>query len=616
MVMRTLVVVLALSGVTALAGELTWRRLDEPGIPPMFDHSAAYDSGRQKLVVFGGTAFLDYNGWPRIIENVWEWDEAGWSAIPDSGLPYNVTDGGMVYDSTRDVCVYFGGMTWNRQASNVVAEWDGKNWTVRKFPLVPDPRYSFGMAYDDERDRVVVFGGTNGFGVFNDTWEYDGNQWRKVSDTGPPGRHSLAMAYDPNTQKVMLHGGIHWANYQLFDLADTWTWDGNDWTRVDVAGTAPYRNLHAMGFDPARNRMVLYGAYIGHQGARSSMDTWEFDGNQWHAIELDRRLLPRDRAALVTDSKAGSLTLIGGNDGLAFSEVWRLGESDWIMEDPAPTARFGASMVYEPTSEKLILFGGGRYQYLADTWTFFDGQWTRLPLDTSPSPRAFSAMCWDEANEEIVLFGGKNSYSSFLADTWIFRDGEWISSNATGPPPSRYPRMYFDRNLNKVVLIAGEFAPFPNTSTWVWDGSSWTMLSSTQPWYVDLAVFDENIGTGIIRSSYDERTWYLSGTNWVLQPHQGSIDRSYASTVYHRAAGRIVSYGGIEESWILDDMIEWNGTAWIDLPIPNPGPLAGAAIAYDSANDRAILFGGTAGASYNVSGNYLDHTWSLEMAEN
>ena len=69
MVMRTLVVVLALSGVTALAGELTWRRLDEPGIPPMFDHSAAYDSGRQKLVVFGGTAFLDYNGWPRIIEN-------------------------------------------------------------------------------------------------------------------------------------------------------------------------------------------------------------------------------------------------------------------------------------------------------------------------------------------------------------------------------------------------------------------------------------------------------------------------------------------------------------------------------------------------------------------
>jgi hypothetical protein len=36
------------------------------------------------------------------------------------------------------------------------------------------------MAYDAARSRLVLFGGYNGTENLNDTWEWDGTQWRCV----------------------------------------------------------------------------------------------------------------------------------------------------------------------------------------------------------------------------------------------------------------------------------------------------------------------------------------------------------------------------------------------------------------------------------------------------
>jgi hypothetical protein len=75
----------------------------------------------------------------------------------------------------------------------------------------PGPRELHALAYDPGRDRVVLFGGTAtpvGIGLA-DTWEWDGNAWsQKVPPTSPPARIGHAMAYDLAGGRVVMFGGI------------------------------------------------------------------------------------------------------------------------------------------------------------------------------------------------------------------------------------------------------------------------------------------------------------------------------------------------------------------------------------------------------------------------
>src|SRR5262245_11281982 len=66
------------------------------------------------------------------------------------------------------------------------------------------------MAYDSARHRLVLFGGYSarlGESRLGDTWEWDGDIWRRVSTTGPSPRAGHAMAYDSARGRVVLFGG-------------------------------------------------------------------------------------------------------------------------------------------------------------------------------------------------------------------------------------------------------------------------------------------------------------------------------------------------------------------------------------------------------------------------
>jgi len=82
------------------------------------------------------------------------------------------------------------------------------------------------MAYDAARRQVVLFGGVNpNSGVLlNDTWVWDGSNWtQKSPQTSPPAREGHAMAYDIARGRVVLFGGL---DAKMNTLNDTWLWDG------------------------------------------------------------------------------------------------------------------------------------------------------------------------------------------------------------------------------------------------------------------------------------------------------------------------------------------------------------------------------------------------------
>jgi hypothetical protein len=79
-------------------------------------------------------------------------------------------------------------------------------------------------------------------------------------------RSQHALAYDAARQRVVLFGG--WNTGYLFD---TWEWDGGTWSQRSPSASPSARFGHALAYDVARQRVVLFGG----QGPTGHLsDTW------------------------------------------------------------------------------------------------------------------------------------------------------------------------------------------------------------------------------------------------------------------------------------------------------------------------------------------------------
>jgi len=156
-------------------------------------------------------------------------------------------------------------------------------------------------------------------------------------------------------------------------LQDTWQWDSAGWTELTPPeGNPPARQLHAMAFDPGRNRLVLFG---GFDGSDRLDDTWEWNAEDERWVEI-------------------------------------------IPDGPSPEARAGHSMTN--TSSGPLIFGGSATstELLGDTWAWNESRWT--PLEgTGPAARSSTALAYDSGRDCVVLFGG-GSGADVLQDTWEY----------------------------------------------------------------------------------------------------------------------------------------------------------------------------------------------------
>ena len=227
---------------------LTWLPRDLAARP--LSLSAAYDSGRGRLVVVAGN-------------QTWEWDGMSWTRRLTATSPSPFTSQqSMVYDSARHRVVMVG-----VASSSATWEYDGTDWLVITPPVSPPPRGLSALAYDAQRGRTVLFGGFNGAVSLADTWEWDGVTWTEVTPAVSPPPVGPSMAYDAARAEVVLFLGA----------SETWTWDGTTWTQRQPATTPPSRTTAGMSYDPVRQRVVMFGCQFLN-------DTWEWDGTDWTEV--------------------------------------------------------------------------------------------------------------------------------------------------------------------------------------------------------------------------------------------------------------------------------------------------------------------------------------------
>jgi len=237
----------------------------------------AYDSARQRVVLFGGSGSTGNLG------DTWEWDGSNWLARISLNYPSPRTGHAMAYHAASQRVILFGGLGGSGNLGDTW-EWNGTNWTHATPSVSPPGRADHAMAYDAARQRVVLFGGNSGGSAYlGDTWEWDGTNWTQLAPaSSPPSRADHAMAYDEGRQRtVMFGGGYYTASYTVMahpglpgyfppiyvtytaptKWGDTREWDGTNWTQLTPASSPPARAKHAMAYDAPHQRIVLFGGY-------------------------------------------------------------------------------------------------------------------------------------------------------------------------------------------------------------------------------------------------------------------------------------------------------------------------------------------------------------------
>ncbi|MBX3357683.1 MAG: hypothetical protein KF745_04565 [Phycisphaeraceae bacterium] len=119
-------------------------------------------------------------------------------------------------------------------------------------------------------------------------------------------------------------------------------------------------------------------------------------------------------------------------------------------------------------------------------------------------------------------------------------------------------------------------------------------------------------------STYLGDTWAWNGSTWTLL-HPGApvagapSPRMWAAMTFDSARGRAVLFGGSSQaSTYLADLWEFDGATWSPQLPTGPAPSAryGHAIAYDSARARTVLFGGFDGARRGDTWEWNGSSWS------
>ena len=120
----------ALQDTWAFGGE-EWTQLEDLGPTPRHDHATAYDVTRSRLVLFGG--LQSSNGTTGVVGDTWEWDGTSWTQIEETG-PAPRCGHAMAYDSLKQRILLFGGLVGTGgggvlQPVGDTWEWDGASWT-------------------------------------------------------------------------------------------------------------------------------------------------------------------------------------------------------------------------------------------------------------------------------------------------------------------------------------------------------------------------------------------------------------------------------------------------------------------------------------------------------
>jgi hypothetical protein len=295
----------------------------------------------------------------------------------------------------------------------------------------------------------------------------------------------------------------------------------------------------------------------------------------------------------------------------------------------------------------------------SQTWTFVGGTWTELHPAHAPSSRGFAAMTYDARDGYVLMFGGVPTYGFCVPyevtnhpqdpfyncynDTWSYVHGTWQNLTPSLSPPHLFdgttgyqtgPELVYDAS-DGYALLYGE----NNSETWAYGHGHWTNLTATSggpPGEDGAMVYDDHggyvlyfggapSGYGGLPFAGTTDTWEFAHGSWTNVSDPFAIQpapRSFASLAYDSATGRVVLFGGIEQSggtaMDLFDAWTYSGSSYGTLGSWNemsgsggPTPRFAAQFVFDPVDNESVLVGGASVAAVTDTVTEYRDTWAL-----
>ena len=298
------------------------------------------------------------------------------------------------------------------------------------------PAAGIAAAFDPAREDIVTFGGVdypnNHIQVRDSTWTFKGGAWLQLHPAHvPPPRDAAVLVFDAARKVVLMYGGRDVPAAatagkggevgNITFAADTWTWDGSDWTQQHPAHH-PVLFVPNATYDHARNEVVLFG--FGPTG----METWTYDGADWiqHPAVHGKPDPPRIQGWLAFDPASKTVVTFGGfnSGGADLTAVWEWNGQTWTRTAAAAPAvnRLGSIVAPDLDRPSMLLYDSDGTGAGASTWRWDGFTFQRLQPSHQPQVPAL-ALTADPPRHRLLLFGWTWPDRQF--QVWSWSGGDW-----------------------------------------------------------------------------------------------------------------------------------------------------------------------------------------------
>lgn len=230
------------------------------------------------------------------------------------------------------------------------------------------------------------------------------------------------------------------------------------WQRLNLSTLPPPHRGSSLVFDRKRQQTVFVAGGT----------TWLWNGQIWSKVQSQNVPSARNTTHLVYDATTECVLLFGGIgvDGTPLNDLWLWDGVRWMEQHPParPSPVGGAGIACHVVNQQVIVFGGitgfdgrngsNRVGTLSnETWLWDGSTWTEQPTRGAPPARMGGQMVYDEARAQTLLFGGIGS-TGYLNDMWLWNGTAWSQLHPDILPPARARyQAIFHEQLQQVVLL-------------------------------------------------------------------------------------------------------------------------------------------------------------------
>jgi hypothetical protein len=240
---------------------------------------------------------------------------------------------------------------------------------------------------------------------------------------------------------------------------------------------------------------------------------------------------------------------------------------------------------YDAARHRMIFASSNTQRWLeTEVWTLSTldaSTWTQIQVQPWPPATWYGSIVFDPVRDRLLLFGGYDN-GGVSSDTWelsLANPSGWqlLETATTTRPSGRSAHAAIYDPVGDRMIVFGGYGDSPLQDTWA------LSLSGSVEWQ-------------------------------LLSDHSPAGSRFYLAAVHDPVRHRMIVYGGVTNGGVICEDGVWalalsGAPAWSQVASVGPGRRYSTAAAYDSDQDRLLVFGGRKGPS-----EFENDVWSLPLS--